>query len=341
MLFREIRGNEALKQQLVTMCDENRTGHAILFSEAGEYGAVAHAVALAQYLSCPNRSQGEPCGTCPSCQKFDKLIHPDLHFIFPVNATAKGGSRPLSQSFVAQWRELLLANPYFSEETLSKHLGLEEKSGTIPVQEAKEIISKMSIRSYEGGNKYAIIWLPERMTAEAANKLLKIIEEPYPNTYFFLITHAPERVISTIVSRCLRIEVGPIPPSSQSKGDESEWQEPALALLRHTANRDLVSLLQTGEGLWEFGREKQKYFCLYLEDCLRSLLYLVENVPLPTGISPEAEKHLRQMAPKFSREGLEKAFSATDHARTLLESNVNAKSVFAVLCNFLYNSVNL
>lgn len=341
MLFREIRGNEALKQQLATMCDENRTGHAILFSEAGEYGAVAHAVALAQYLSCQQRHHGQACGTCPNCQKFNKLIHPDLHFIFPVNAVSKSGSRPLSQSFIGPWRELMLNNPYFSEETLSKHLGLEEKSGTISVHEAKEIISKMSICSYEGGNKYAIIWLPERMTAEAANKLLKIIEEPYPNTYFFLITHAPERVISTIVSRCLRIDVGPIPPAAQRNEDASEWQEPALALLRHAANRDLVSLLQTGERLWEFGREKQKYFCLYLEDCLRNLLFLSENIPLGTGLTPETEQQLRQIAPRFSRESIEKAFSATDHARTLLESNVNAKSVFAVLCNFLYNSVNL
>lgn len=341
MLFRDIRGNEPLKKRLATMCDEHRTSHAILFSENGEYGAVALAVALAQYLCCPDRKNAEACGVCPSCQKFNKLIHPDLHFIFPINNTGKSSGRPAVESFLAPWRNLLLTNPYFSEETLSKALGLETKTGTIAVQEAKEILAKMSMRAYEGGNKFTILWLPERMTAEAANKLLKIIEEPYPNSYFFLITRAPQRVMTTIVSRCQHIEVGPIPMDAHADQTESEWQEPALALLQQAAKRDLAGLLMTGEKLWELGREQQKHFFNYLEQCLREVLLVSNGLPTQLIKGNREQQQLQEIASKFSIKGLEKAFSATDHARQLIESNVNAKSVIPVLCNFLYNAVNL
>ncbi|MBR5249623.1 MAG: hypothetical protein IKV28_03440 [Bacteroidales bacterium] len=340
MLFRDIRGNEPLKKRLAAMCDQNHAGHALLFSESGEYGAVALAIALAQYLSCTHPNGQDACGTCPNCLKFNKLIHPDLHFIFPTNSTGKSSSRPLSESFLGAWRSLVLSNPYFSEETLGKALGLDEKTGTIAVQEAKEVLAKMSVRAYEGGNKYTLIWLPERMTAEAANKLLKIIEEPYPNTYFFLITHAPERVISTILSRCLRIEVAPIEDLSAEQ-EETEWQEPALQLLSYAAQSNLLGLLQTGEKLWELGREKQKHFCLYLERCLRDILWIREELSPRSTLTDSAKNTLQTLAQKFSNNGLESAFTATDQARNLIESNVNAKSVFAVLCNSLYNAVNL
>lgn len=340
MLFQEIPGNEALKRKLASMYAGHRTGHAILFTEPVPCGALSFALALAQYLSCRDKQGENACGKCPECLKFSKLIHPDLHFVFPVGAASRSGSRPLCEQFLPAWRELVLSGPDFSEEKFCRALGMEEKSGTISVQEAKSILSKMSVRSYEGGNKYTILWLPERMTAEAANKLLKIIEEPYPNTYFFLVSRSPERILETIRSRCQRLDI--IPEGKREQDDTDPlFRETAVNLLRNAAVRDLPALLAAGEKLWELGRERQRHFCLYLETAIREMLLLRQGLEQLCTLPSSDREQLKELSSRYSEKALDKAYAATDKARQLIESNVNAKSVFSVLCNFLYNSVTL
>lgn len=339
MLFQEIPGNETLKRKLASMCAEHRTGHAILFTEPVPCGALSFALALAQFLSCRNRQGDDACGKCPECLKFSKLIHPDLHFAFPVSAS-RSGSRPLCEQFLPAWRDLVLSGPDFPEEKFCRALGMEEKSGTISVQEAKSIFLKMSMRSYEGGNKYTILWLPERMTAEAANKLLKIIEEPYPDTYFFLVSRSPERILETVRSRCQRLDV--LPEGHRIREDADPlFREAAFRLLQEAADRRIPALLAAGEKLWDLGRERQRHFCLYLETVIREMLLLRQGLEQLSSLPPSERDRFRGLSHRYSDKALDKAYAATEKARLLIESNVNAKSAFSVLCNFLYNSVTL
>ena len=214
MRFSEIIGNDALKEQLVRMVRAGRLGHAILLTEENGGGAFACARALAQYVNCREQGPEDSCGVCPSCHKYQKLIHPDLHFVFPVSSSnllsesEKKG--PVSDYFLAPFKELALANPYFTEQMLYDAIGIENKSGLISVNEARRIFEKLSLRAAEGSWKTMIIYLPEKMNLDAANKLLKLLEEPPLGTLFLLVSHNPERLLPTIRSRCQAIALQPL-----------------------------------------------------------------------------------------------------------------------------------
>ena len=225
MKFSEITGHEDIKKVLVSMADSGRVPHAMLFYENEGCGALSLAVAFVQYLNCKEHHDRDSCGECTSCHKVSKLIHPDMHFVFPVTSGAKADatSKPTSDSYVRHWRELAMQNPYFLESDLFKALGIEGKSGNIAVAEAKSILEKLSFSTVEDGYRSFIIWLPEKMNAEAANRLLKIVEEPPEKTIFIFITHAPEKVLQTIFSRCQSLR---IPPQTK--------EEVAAALMKMT-----------------------------------------------------------------------------------------------------------
>lgn len=340
MRFKDITGNEVLKQRLASMVDQGRIGHAIMLTEEEGWGGLPIALALAQYMSCQNRKDGDSCGECPECNKIQKLIHPDMHFAFPVNVSSKSSSdkKPVSENFLPVWRKLVAENPYFTEEQLNKELEIEEKVGVISVAESKEILSAMNLRSYEGGNKYMIIWLPERMTQEAANKLLKIIEEPFPNTYFFLITHAPERVIKTIASRCLNIFLMPIDTSAIS-GKSSPYFPIITNILRYSLSKNLSSLIPVSTSIAEIGREKQKDFCKYSESFIRKIM-MVRNGVSSIAVIPQDEiETINEFAKKLPDTFYEKAYSFLEEARISIESNVSAKIVFLNLINLIYSTV--
>ena len=235
MRFSEIIGNDALKAQLMRMVRGNRLGHAILFTEENGGGGFAFALALAQFVNCREPQESDSCGTCPSCHKYQKLIHPDLHFVFPVsssNALSESEKKgPISDYFLPAFRELALANPYFTEQALYDAIGIENKSGLISVNEAKRIFEKLSLRAAEGLWKTMIIYLPEKMNLEAANKLLKLLEEPPQGTLFLLVAHNPERLLSTIRSRCQLIALKPLSREERRRtaggrdGDNAEFRE--------------------------------------------------------------------------------------------------------------------
>ena len=211
MRFADIIGSEDIKKALVSMADTGRVAHAMLFYENEGCGALPLALAYVQYLNCPHRHDGDSCGECPVCNRISKLIYQDLHFIFPVNSGSKvqASARPTSETYLPLWRELVLKNPYFLESQLYETLGIENKSGNITVAEAKYILEKLSLTSVEDGYKCVLVWLPERMNAEAANRLLKVVEEPPGKTVFIFITHAPEKILQTISSRCQSFRVLP------------------------------------------------------------------------------------------------------------------------------------
>lgn len=202
MLFREIIGQEATKRQLRQSVREGRIPHAQLFTGISGIGKLQLALAYAQYVNCPHRTDEDSCGTCPTCLQFERLQHPDLHFVFPIV-----GSDEVCDSFLEPWRELILNRHYFDLEDWHKALGVETKQSMIYEKESGEILRKLSLKPYGNGYKVMIIWQPEKMNATTANKLLKILEEPAEKTLFILVSEQPEALLSTIRSRVQTIPV--------------------------------------------------------------------------------------------------------------------------------------
>ena len=202
MLFNEILGQEHLKNHLTQSVDKGRIPHAQLFVGQEGSGTLPMAIAYAQYILC-NNTNGENAGGNNACNlKFNNLSHPDLHFAFPVTTTDKVKSKPVSNFFLEEWRQLLNQQPYCNLFDWYKTLGVDNKQGQIGVDEAQEIVKSLSLKSYEGGYKVMLIWMAEKMNIACANKLLKLIEEPPNKTIFILISEDEEQIISTIRSRC-------------------------------------------------------------------------------------------------------------------------------------------
>ena len=196
-----------MKQRLIQSAAEERIPHAQLFQGAPGTGTLPLALAYATYLSCTERLAGDSCGRCPSCLKYDKFAHPDLHFTFPVFTTKTITKNPVSDDFIGEWRKALSENPYMSLQQWYNCLGLENKQGIINIFESKAIQKKLSLKAYESDLKILIAWMPEKMNPQAANKLLKLIEEPPPLTLFLLVSEHPEQMLPTVLSRTQKILV--------------------------------------------------------------------------------------------------------------------------------------
>jgi DNA polymerase-3 subunit delta' len=298
MFFRDVIGQEEIKKKLIQTVKDNRISHAQLFSGPEGSGSLALALAYAQYISCENKKEEDSCGICPSCNKYMKYIHPDLHFVFPVNKTEDvTKNEPVSDDFIFKWREMLLENPYPTLFQWYERIGIENKQGIINTRESSEIIRKLNLKTFESDYKVMIIWLPEKMHPSAANKLLKIIEEPFGNTIFLLITEAPEQIIPTILSRTQILKIPGIQEESLLEALRQQFQLPAEELqnaarlsegsynkaieyiqrseetelnfdrftniMRLTYSRDFKGILDWVEEMATTGREKQKNFLIY------------------------------------------------------------------------------
>ena len=210
MRFADIIGQQQLKRQLVESIERGRISHAQLFSGAAGAGTLPLALAYAQYLNCQNRHDGDSCGECPSCIKMQQLAHPDLHFVFPVNKQGKKSDEVvLSGNFMDLWREIVSqTGGYFTRQQWNDRLDLgKTPKGMISAREADEIIRRLSFKSFEAEYKIMIIWQPESMNEAAANKILKILEEPWQKTIFLLITERADLLLPTIISRTQEVAV--------------------------------------------------------------------------------------------------------------------------------------
>jgi len=209
MLFKDIIGQENTKKRLIQTVKDNRISHAQLFFGSEGIGKLALAIAYAQYISCENKQENDSCGVCMSCYKYQKLVHPDLHFVFPVIKTSSN-QHPVSDNFLSEWRKMILNSSYFSVNQWYEFIGTdktENTQGSIYVHESEEIIKKLMLKTFESEFKVMIIWLPEKMNISAANKLLKIIEEPPPKTLFLLVSENIDLIIQTIQSRTQLVKI--------------------------------------------------------------------------------------------------------------------------------------
>ncbi len=205
MLFKDVIGQLSVKERLIRMVTEQKVSHALLFSGPQGAGLLPMALAFAQYLNCHHPGADDSCGVCPACIKSAKLVHPDLHFVFPI-FKKKDSEKPVCDDFIDNWREFVPANPYFTDHEWFSFLNAEKAQGKIYTNEGGEIIRKLSLKTFEGKYKIMIIWQPEKMHPFAANKLLKILEEPPLNTVFILVSNYPARILPTILSRTQNLE---------------------------------------------------------------------------------------------------------------------------------------
>ena len=201
MLFKDIIGQEEVKQRLATTVNEGRISHAQLFLGPEGCGNLAMALAYTQYILCVNKQGNDSCGVCASCFKNNKMVHPDVHYVFPVASTKEKTGKLVSDDFIAAFRAEVIGNPYLNLFEFLQILGIENKQGNIGVEESSEILKKLSLNSYEADYKVMLIWMPEKMNGAAANKLLKILEEPPEKTLFLLVAESQDALLRTVLSR--------------------------------------------------------------------------------------------------------------------------------------------
>lgn len=351
MRFADVIGNASVAKVLSSMADSGRVAHAMLMYENDGCGALALALAYLQYLNCSNPHDGDSCGECPSCRQMSKLIHPDVHFVFPVNKGPKTtDEKPTSESYIRYWRELAIANPYFTEADLQRAIGIESKNGLIAVAEAKSIISKLSLTSVADGYKAVIFYLPEKMNQETANRLLKMVEEPPEKTVFIFITHAPEKVLQTIFSRCQSVRVLPLTKDEaaavrdMNPFDDSEehamFMELFTDLMNAVTGRDLMATLECGEVMAALdSREKQKAFCTFASECIRKIFMIQQNLPQLAGVSEEEKEFYDMISRSVSKGFCSKSITNIEKVVAMIDRNVSSKILFCDLVNRIFLSV--
>ena len=351
MRFADVIGNAEVARTLANMADSGRVAHAMLMYENEGCGALALALAYVQYLNCSNPSGGDSCGECPSCRQMSKLIHPDVHFVFPVNKGPKtSDEKPTSESYIKYWRELAVADPYFTESDLQKAIGIESKNGLIAVAEAKSIINKLSLTAVGDGYKAVIFYLPEKMNQETANRLLKMVEEPPVQTLFIFITHAPEKVLQTIFSRCQSVRVMPLTKEEAARvnalkpqsedSDAVVFRELFYDLMNSIVSRDLMAALECGEAIAALdSREKQKAFCAYAGDCMRKIFMIQQNMPQIAGVEDAEQEFYASLAQKCGKEFCSKSMTNIEKVVAMIDRNVNSKILFCDLINRMFLSI--
>lgn len=360
MFFKDVIGQEEAKQQLIREAKEGKIAHARLFCGPEGIGKLPLAIAYARYLSCNNPGEKDACGICPSCVKFNKLAHPDLHFAFPV--IKKKSKDTVSDDFITEWRELLSQTPYFNLNIWLEEMGAENQQAQIYVKESDEIIRKLSLKSSQGGYKIMIIWLPEKMNVECSNKLLKLLEEPPSQTIFLLVSEEPDMLLTTIQSRTQRfalygIEEKYITERLQSQyglqekdaisiGHRSEGNflkalesihlneenklffDLFVSLMRLSYQRKIREMKQWSETLAAMGRERQKHFLSYCQRLVRENFMFNFQDPSLIFMNEEEQNFSKRFAPYINEKNVMGIMDELSEAQRHIEQNVNARMVF-------------
>jgi DNA polymerase-3 subunit delta' len=393
MLFKDIIGREAIKQKLVDMVAQNRLSHALLFLGKEGSGALPLALAFANYV-CLNptviESNTEPDlfgeatsekKTIPttaleadafiqshkSFGKINDLVHPDIHYTYPV-ITKKTGEKPVSTDFITPWRSFVKEQPYSNVFDWLQFIGAENKQGNITANECNEIVRKLSLKSFESEYKILIVWMPEFLGKEG-NKLLKLIEEPPPDTLFILVAESEEQILSTILSRTqlikvplaedeeivqyLREKVDVVQAMQITASSYGNIRE-ALQMINHSDENwiNLVkdclnAVLRTGptgmvqwvNALNELGREKQKQFLKYyiqlIEYAIKANILGVGSITLPD----DEKEFIQKLIKRVPADSLEEIANLLNHQIYHIERNANAKLLFHALIIRLYHII--
>ena len=363
MRFSDIIGQEELKGHLTDSIDKGRISHAQLFTGIAGAGTLPLAIAYAQYLNCPNRKDGDSCGVCPSCQQIAQSAHPDVHFIYPVNKQGKkSGEVVLSAEFLPQWREIMSqSGGYFTRQEWYDKLDLGKTlQGMISAKEADEIIRRLSFKSFQSQYKVVIIWQAETMNEEAANKILKILEEPWENTVFLLVAERGDLLLKTILSRTQetsvpRLKVEDLVSLSgaseqerrnmarlaagdviqmrrmvQGEGDElrEECFDLFCRLMRLSYNDKHLELLDWADEVAQLSREQQRQMLTHSARLLREAYMLHAGLGRISYLWGEEAKFCNNFAPFIGNQNIEILISEIESAMRQINQNGNARIVF-------------
>ncbi len=379
MRFADVIGHTELKAHLRQSVLSQRVSHAQLFAGRGGYGTLALAVAYIQYLNCPDRTAEDSCGVCATCQQISALSHPDLHFVMPVNKMGKkSGEKMLSDNFMGRMRDLISKSGFyitpqmwFDELDLGKTL-----QGRISVDEADEIIRKLSFKSYGAEYKTMIIWLPEMMNEQAANKILKILEEPLGKTLFVLVTERSEKLLSTIISRTQRVDVPRIESEDMEqyaarKGVAQESQRRAMArvasgdlielralingdeesqrhenfvnftsLMRLSYNNKHLELMTWAEEVSQMPREQQRAMLQYCLSMLREAYVIHAGVSEVSYLWGEEADFCKKFAPFIGNQNIEFLIGQIELAIAQLSQNGNPMIIFTHFALIVSKQIN-
>lgn len=364
MQFSSVIGQEEVKTRLIRSVQENRVSHALLFLGAEGSGSLPLAIAFAQYLVCENQGEEDACGKCPACVKMKKLVHPDVTFSYPVTTKDKL-KNPKSVDFITEWRKAVLHNPYLGYNEWITELDSENKQGNISVDESADILHRLSLKSVEAPYKIVIIWLAEKMNAAASNKMLKIIEEPPDQTFFFLIAENYEQILPTILSRTQLVKLKKIRDEDMTNAliekhslakesaqniahrsggnyleamnlihhhdDEQNENKRFLEWMRACLKMNLKAINDLTQELADTNREQQK---LFLQNGLHILREcLVINYADNSMIHFEGEEleSFRKFSPFVNANNAEQFIEEFNKAYFHLERNANFKILFADL----------
>lgn len=359
MFFKEVIGQEAAKQRLRQEVQEGRIPHAQLFCGPSGVGKLPLAMAYARYICCPNRTDTDACGTCPSCVKWNKLVHPDVHFVFPI---VKKGKKEVCDDYIADWRHLVLNSPYFSLNHWLNEMDAENGQAIIYAKESDEIVRKLSLKSSEGGYKVTIVWLPEKMHVVCANKLLKLLEEPPEKTVFLLISETPDMILPTILSRTQRFNIRKIEETDIANALQQKYgvRPNDSFTLAHLANGDFIKALETihlneenelffelfvslmrlsyqrkiremkqwSEQLAGMGRERQKNFLTYAQRMIRENFIYNLHCKEMSYMTLSEQNFATRFAPFINERNVMGMMDELSEAQIHIEQNVNARMVF-------------
>lgn len=359
--FNAVTGQEEAVSMTLQAIHAGRLPHAIMVCGPSGCGKLAFAMALAEYVCCTNPGEKDSCGECQSCRMADKSEHPDIHYVFPV-VRKKEGSPVVSDDWITEWRQRLKRSPYFSLTDWSADMGDPNKQPLIYTSESNEIQRKLSLKSAMGGYKVAIIWLPEKMNAECANKLLKLVEEPPEKTLFIMVSEEPENVLPTLVGRTQRINLVPIEQSilaeyltsrlgltENDANDIARLSEGSIlqamqnislseeekacfdsftALMRQAWRKDIKSLKSWSEQMASRGRERHKTFLRYAARMNReSFMANFKRTDL-NYMNREESAFAVKFAPFINERNVNGIEELIEEAIVHIEQNVNPKMVF-------------
>jgi DNA polymerase III subunit delta' len=303
VLFKNIPGQDHVKQALIRSVQSSHVAHAQLFDGPAGGGTLALALAYATYINCEQRGDEDACGHCASCVKMEKLVHPDQHFVFPI-ATSKKVNGTTSEAYLPLWRKFLLNSPYRLLPEWLDFIGADNKQGNISVEEARNVLRKLSLKTYEGEYKILLIWKPEFMNISSANALLKILEEPPAKTLFLLVSDQPERLLPTILSRTQRVAVPAFADEDVSTFllkkyplDESRTRQ--IAFLCDGNLSEASRLAQ------ENPDDRQSWFADWMRSCYRQdIVHLVKLADTFDTLSKETQKGLFDYSLRLFRDML-------------------------------------
>jgi DNA polymerase-3 subunit delta' len=394
--FNNITGQKETKEQLVQMVQHNRLSHALLFLGKEGSGALSLAMAFAQYIVCEKvngknkeipgsslfgeeppaageaNTQQDSCGVCAACIKANQLMHPDIHYSYPV-ITKKAGQTPVSTDFITEWREFFTTTPYGNVYDWLQFIHAENKQGNITAEECNDINRKISLKSFESEYKILIIWMPEYLTKNG-NKLLKLIEEPPPNTLFILVAENEAMILPTILSRtqlvkipllsnleieaALELKSGVAMEKAQqvaalSEGNyrealqllqhvEDDWQATVREWLNLLVKKNLAGQVKWVDDMSKQGREKQKQFLKYFTHLLEQAIR-IKSIPslLHTAHTGSNEQDFALRLNKLcSIPQQEAIIHELDKASYYVERNANGKMLFHALSIKLYHIIS-